>query len=210
MGITRKERKFVEEYAIDGNAVQSYFRAFGRNTRTGSPRSYKAAANSAKKLLEKGRIQVELTACKREHARQCGISARRVLRAIADAAFIDRSEAFELDPANGGLPKPRPLNEIPPRVRRQIDGIKIKRRRIATEDDEIYEVEEVEYKFPNRMDALEKLTKHLGLTSDGSAIEKLLAVVAELTARDSKSLPAASTAGGEAADEPVEEPNEPA
>ncbi len=171
--LTEDQRRFVREYAIDRNGTQAYRRVFGEHI------GCRVAQNGASRLLAKAIIKSELEAAEKEHARRCSISARRVLREIASLAFADIGDAFDDDKFNADLPKPRPLTKMPAATRRAIQSVKVKRRKLKGEDDEIYEIEEIEYKLADKLSALEKLCKHLGLTSDGSAIEKLLAMIEE-------------------------------
>jgi hypothetical protein len=62
-----------------------------------------------------------------------------------------------------------------------MQGVKIKRRKLkgASDDTVVLEVEEVEYKFPDKNAAIEKLCKHLGLTKDGAGLEALVELIRE-------------------------------
>ena len=68
-----------------------------------------------------------------------------------------------------------------------IDGVKVRRRHVGTDGDV---VEEIEYKFASRMDALKLLVEHLGLTKSGSAIEMLLARIDEFKKQNAVSISA--------------------
>jgi phage terminase small subunit len=179
---TQRERRFAEEYARDANGVAAYFRAFGRVKRNGRMRSYKAAQVQASRLLEKPIIAAEIAAARRDLARRSRVSALRVLRELAAIAFFDPIDVFKDDP-DTGLPVPRPWAEVSPAARRAIASVRVKRRRIRVEtrgDVEIVEeVEEVEYRFNSKLEALDKLARHLGLTRNGAALEQLLALLAE-------------------------------
>jgi phage terminase small subunit len=163
--LTEKQRRFVAEYAADPNATQAYLRAFGRLKSNGKTRSMKVASESARRLLAKPEIQAELEAANAEYAQRTRVSKQRVLREAAAVAFADPADAFDPDPQGGPL-LARPLHQIPAATRRAIQSVKVKRRRIAGNKDEIYEVEEVEYKFASKLDALDKLCKRLGFYSD--------------------------------------------
>lgn len=169
--LTEKQRRFVAEYAADPNAVQAYFRAYGRAKADGKTRSYGATAESARQLLNKPEIQAELAHAQAEYARRTGVSKGRVLREVSAVAFADPADAFDPDP-NGGPLLARPLHKIPAATRRAIQSVKVKRRRIAGNGSEVYEVEEVEYKFASKLDALDKLCKRLGFYSDEATAPK--------------------------------------
>ncbi len=163
--LTAKQRAFVAEYVIDQNGVQAYFRAYGRNKSNGQPRSYFGANVQAIRLLQNPTIQRELRAAEADFARRVRVSKLRVLRELAMLAFVDPADAYDPDP-DGGQDIPRPMSRIPAPVRRALSGSRTKRRRIVGEGQELYEVEEVEYKFSGKQAALDALCKKLGLFKD--------------------------------------------
>lgn len=163
--LTPKQRLFVTEYVIDRNGTQAYFRAFGRNKSNGQPRSYHVATEQARRLLAKPEVQRELAAAEADYARRVRVSKLRVLRELALIAFMDPADAYEPDPS-GGMDVPKPMSRITPALRRVIQSSRTKRRRIVGEGQELYEVEEVEYKFASKQAALESLCKKLGFYKD--------------------------------------------
>lgn len=174
-GLTLKQRRFVEEYAADGIAVQAYFRAFGRSTSRGKRRTYRGAQNASSVLLSNPIIQAELAAAQDVWKKRIGIDKERVLNELAAVAFADADDVYEPDEANRGLPIPRPWRDIPPATRKAIQSVKIKRKRLVSDEDETaWEIEELEYRFHPKMDALDKLCKKLGLFADLPALEVLL------------------------------------
>lgn len=175
--LTANQKRFVAEYAIDRNAVQAYFRAFGRATAKGKRRSYKGAAESARVLLENPGIQSELRAAEREHRRRCRVDADRINRELAAIAFADPDDCYEPDEQNHGLPSPRPWRDVPPAARKAIASVKVKRRRLKTEDDETWEIEELEYRHHDKGAALDKLCRRLGLYRDLPPLETILAAL---------------------------------
>ncbi len=182
--LTLKQRRFVEEYATDPNAVQAYFRAFGRDTSKGSRRSYKGAQSQASILLSNPIIQAELEAAQAAWQKRVGVDKARVLAELAAIAFADPDDVYQPDPNNGGMPAPRAWRDIPPAARRAIQSVKVKRRRLANDRDETaWEVEEVEYRFHPKLDALDKLCKRLGLIAPDEADDTQKAVPVELVTR---------------------------
>ena len=165
--LTESELKFCREYAIDHNGTRAYRLAF-------PTKSYATAKANASRLLTKANVRREIAAIEAEHLRATGISARRVLRELAAIAFADLGDVFEEGP--GGFSQPRAWDTIPPLTRRTIANVKVKRRKQVGLDGE-WIVEELDYKFPDKLSALDKLAKHLGLTSDGEAIRQLLELV---------------------------------
>lgn len=182
--LTLKQRRFVEEYSTDPNAVQAYFRAFGRNTSKGSRRSYDAASEQARRLLGKPEIQRELAVAQAAWQKRVAVDKARVLAELAAIAFADPGDVYEPDPDNNGLPAPKKWGDIPPATRKAIQSVKVKRKRLANDrDGTAWEVEEVEYRFHPKLDALDKLCKRLGLIAPDEAEDTQKAVPVELVTR---------------------------
>lgn len=164
------ERRFVEEYLIDRNGVRSYRVAYGET------QSYSAAANAAWKLLRKSHIRAEIDAADAALRRRCRVSADRVVREIAAVAFADIGD--HLDYAADGLPQMKPGRAVSATARKSLKKIKIKKRRIRSKDNDadgiIEEVEEAEIELHDKLAALDKLAKHLGLFKDEPALVALL------------------------------------
>jgi phage terminase small subunit len=180
--LTLKQKRFIEEYACDGNATQAYFRAFGRTTSKGTRRSYLAAQVQSSRLLLNPIVAAEVKAAQDAYAARIRVTKARVLKEVAAVAFADPADAFDPDP-NGGPLVAKKLHDIPAATRRAIQSVKVKRRRIAGGGNEVYEVEEVEYKFASKMDALEKLFKKLGFyAGDPEEAAKTLASVVRTVA----------------------------
>ncbi len=185
--LTQKQRRFIEEYVADGtsstgNAVQAYFRAFGRVTLKGKRRSYKGAQAQSSLLLSNPIIASEVAAAQKEYADRIRVSKARVLAETACVAFADVADAFDRDPQGGPLVA-KALHDIPAATRRAIQSVKFKRRRLKGDPGEVYEVEEVEYKFASKMDALDKLSKKLGFYADPADKPKTDGVPVELLTR---------------------------
>ena len=165
--LTAKQKRFVEEFAADGNAVQAYFRAFGRKTARGKKRSYDAAKTHAAELITKPHLLAEIEAANADYARKTRVSKLRTIREIAIIAYMDPDDVFEDNPDDSGRPIVRPWKDIPPAARRTILGMKFKRKSLVSPDDETtWEVEEIEIKFHSKDTALDKLCKKLGFYAD--------------------------------------------
>lgn len=161
--LTLKQRKFVEEYAGEGNAVQAYFRAFGRRTSKGKSRTYWGASKAAARLLQNDTIKSEIESAQAVYAAKTRTSRLRVVKEVAALAFADPYDLY--CEAADGSPTPRPWSEVPPAARKAIASVKVKRRR-QKDGDIVWEVEEVEYKFHSKTDALDKLCRKLGFYKD--------------------------------------------
>lgn len=165
--LTPQEQRFLDEYiAGDGNATQAYLKAFPTH-------SYGTARCESSKLLANPSILAELDAVREASKRALRVSVLKVVQEIAAVAFADIGDAFEPDPA-GGMDTPKPLSKIKPLVRKAMQSARVKRRKMRQKgSDEIAEeVEEVEYKFHDKLAALEKLCKKLGMFADAGTAAK--------------------------------------
>lgn len=185
--LTPKERKFVAEYAVELNGTQAYLRAF-------PGAAYTTARNGAKDLLAKPYIKAEIDAAKDEHRKTCNVRARRVLDEIVGIAHSDPADIWEEGP--DGKPQLRAWSTIPPAARKTIQSIEIKRKRLKGGDDVTeWEIEDVKVKQHSKDSALDKLCKHLGLTKDGAALEKLLELLREDGGNRARTEPSSSPPG---------------
>jgi phage terminase small subunit len=167
--LTPEQERFVDEYLVDLNGTAAYTRAV-----PGTKRS--TAAEQASRLLRRLQVAAALKRARRGLARRAGIRAADVIRELARIAFVDIGSIFDLA-ADG--PVLRPPRAIPVDTRRAIKGAKIKRRRLRSRrgTDVIEEVEEVEYRFCDKVAALDKLCRHLGLYKDLPPLAAVLALL---------------------------------
>lgn len=181
--LTAPQLRFCEEYAADPIGVQAYRRAFPGC-------SYNSARVEASKLLREPNIQAEIEACREGYRKATRVNAMRVLRELSAAGFFSWSDVLEGDDqCNGGLPRPKAWKDIPPAAKRALTSVKIKRKRIAStvkDDATCWEIEDIEFKGPDKNAALDKLCKHLGITKDGAALEAILAKLAEAERAEAK------------------------
>ena len=179
--LTARQRVFVREYARTRNAVQSYFKAYGRHVVHGGrevPRSYKAAAVQSSRMLEKPNIQAELAAAETAAAAACGVDYQRFLDEQAAMAVSDISDCFRRNP-DGGYDLPIPLSMLDPVVRRAVKTVEVDIRRESDPNGgpTIREVERVKVTMHDKAKALESLSKHLGFCKDRDPLEAVLALL---------------------------------
>jgi phage terminase small subunit len=169
-GLTPEQQRFVDEYLIDLNGTQAYRRAYPGV-------AYTTARTESSRLLANPNIRREVEAAKAARSERTQITADRVLEAVALVAFAD---PLDLTDADG---RPRPLRQIPPELRAAIAGVKVRRetvRRVTLGDDSTETKSEVvEYKLNDRLGALEKLFRHLGLSQEIPPLDALLAALPE-------------------------------
>lgn len=146
--LTPKQQRFVEEYLVDLNATQAAIRA-GYSERT--------ANEQAARLLVKVGIQEAIQAGRQAQQRRTQITADATLREIARVAFSDIRKLFRPD---GTLKLPHELDDETAAFVASIET-----------DESVIQIDESskittltrKVKLWNKLDALGKLVKHLGL-----------------------------------------------
>lgn len=113
----------------------------------------KITADIGKRMLSRGHVREELQARREEARYDSMISCKRIMEEEACIAFTEYSELLDAD---GNLIPP---NKLPERVRRAVT-IEVKQIR-----DNRNLIKGIEYKYTmlNKANALERISKHLGL-----------------------------------------------
>ncbi|WP_431129727.1 terminase small subunit [Flagellimonas flava] len=145
--LTDKQRKFCEEYMVDLNATQAAIRA---------GYSEKTAREQASQNLSKLNIQNYIHELQKDIRERNKITVDGVVKSIADIATFDIAQCYNED---GSL---KPIHDIPIEIRTSISGIKTYEEFIGKgkERERIGDIKEL--KIINKLDALEKLMRHLG------------------------------------------------
>lgn len=148
--LTRKQAAFVEEFLIDLNATAAYNCA-------GYTASGHGAEVNAAKLLSNTEVASAVASAMKIRSQRTEISADRVLRELARIAFFDVPRAFNLD---GSL---KPLDQLDDDTAAAIGGIEV-----FEEHDRKGNVIGVtkKLKIVDKVAALDKLARHLGLLID--------------------------------------------
>lgn len=167
--LAEDEERFVEEYLIDRHGTNAYIRANPGTRRT-------TACEMASRLLSKSNIQRAIELGRKAISQRTNVSADRVVKQYARIAFADIGQAFDLSKSVPVLLAPR---DIPFDTRQAITAIKLKRRVLKNEGSEDYEIEEWEYKFADKLSALDKLSKHLGLYKELPPLDAVLMLLPE-------------------------------
>ncbi len=145
--LTPKQAAFVGEYLVDLNATQAAIRA---------GYSKRAARQMADENMSKPAIAEAIAAAKFERSRRTKISSDRVLQELACIAFFDIAKAFTPD---GGL---LPLDQMDEDTRRVLAGLEVNE--LFADGKHIGNLKKV--KIADKLVALDKLARHLGLLSD--------------------------------------------
>ena len=88
--MTKKQKRFVEEYLIDLNATQAAIRA-GYSPDT--------AKSIGSENLTKPDIQARIAKAMAERSRRTGVNADRVIMELAKIAFVNASDVIDADTA---------------------------------------------------------------------------------------------------------------
>lgn len=153
--LTPKQQAFVREYLIDLNATAAYKRA-------GYKCDGKAATAASARMLANVSIQAAIQAATTKRAERVEVKADDVLREWLRLALSDIGHVMDF---TGTDPRLRAAKDIPEDARRAIASMKV-RRYTEGGGDNAREVEVTEFKFHDKLNALEKLARHIGLLKD--------------------------------------------
>lgn len=166
--ITDKQRAFVDEYLIDLNATRAYKAVYK------SCKKDEAAAANASKLLRNAKVAEYLSQRQRELQQRTEITQDKVVRELAAIAFADIADYVRVQDHGGlSMVEITPTSEIPESKRAAIASIKQGNNGI-------------EIKLHNKLDALDKLGRHLGMFKGDNAGNDDLLDDGFLDAMDSK------------------------
>lgn len=154
--VTKKQKRFVEEYLIDLNATQAAIRA-GYSPDT--------AKSIGSENLTKPNIKAAIDRAIAERSRRTGINQDRVLLELAKVAFLNPVDVIDMDGATIRGEANRDDTAC-------IASVKVKT--IPTDDGQITERE---VKVYDKLKALELLGKHLGMFTDKVKVDGALPVV---------------------------------
>jgi phage terminase small subunit len=163
LGLSPRQDKFAEMYALYGIGVKA---AIASNY------SEKTARAQGSKLLTKSNILSAVEWYKAKLQRKLKVSQERVLREVARISFADPADLFDLE--TGEL---LPIPDMPVNIRRVIAGFDTATTYKGKGEDAYPETTK-KVKMADKLAALGKLAKHLGLFPDRH----------ELTGKDGKDL----------------------
>lgn len=160
--LTPEQQRFVDEYLIDLNGTQAYRRVYPECT-------YQTARSEAARFLAKPSIKAEIKAARMSERKRLRVTSGRVTAEIARIAF---SDPFGLEKSNGDICR---IRDIPIDLRKAIASVKV--RRVKSHGDDDVTVDVIEYKLWNKLDALGKLAKRLGLETEITPLDSLLGLL---------------------------------
>lgn len=143
--MTKKQKRFVEEYLIDLNATQAAIRA-----------GYKAgnaqrASEIGSELLQKTPVSEAIQKAMAERSKRTGVNADRVVQELAKIAFVNAIDV--IDPDTATVKEDASGNDTA-----AIQSVKVK----TFGEDGL----EREIKMADKLKALELLGRHLGMFKD--------------------------------------------
>lgn len=143
--ITEKQKAFVEEYLVDLNATRAY-KAVYKNVKKDD-----VAASAAARLLRNVKVAAYLAERQKALQRRTEVTQERVIGELAAIAFADVADYVQITDEDGfPMVQLTPTKDIPANKRAAIASIKQGNNGI-------------EVKLHNKLDALDKLGRHLGL-----------------------------------------------
>ena len=140
--MTKKQKRFIEEYLIDLNATQAAIRA-GYSPDT--------AKSIGSENLTKPDIQARIAKAMAERSRRTGVNADRVVMELAKIAFVNAKDVINTETATVKA-------DALPEDTAAIQSVKVK----TFGEDGL----EREIKMADKLKALELLGKHLGMFKD--------------------------------------------
>jgi phage terminase small subunit len=149
--LTARQARFVEEYLADLNAKQAAIRA---------GYAERSAASTGYRLLQHAGVAVAIRTALAQRARRARIDADRVLTELAHVGFYDARELCDHDG------RPLPLQRLPDGAAKAVSAFEVVSRRAAGGGVELV----TKVKFYDKLAALEKLGRHLGLYAGGSSL----------------------------------------
>lgn len=143
--MTKKQKRFVEEYLIDLNATQAAIRA---GYKAGSAQR---ASEIGSELLQKTPVSESIQQAMAERSRRTGVNADRVVQELAKIAFVNAIEV--IDPKTATVKENASSDDTA-----AIQSVKVK----TFGEDGL----EREIKMADKLKALELLGRHMGMFKD--------------------------------------------
>lgn len=153
-----RQRRFVAEYLITLNGADAARRA-----------GYKHPNVAAAKLLKNRSIAAVIGKTQREDLERLDLDRDALLRELAYLALRDPIDLCDAD----GMIRVDDLRRLPPRIRKCIDGIKVKQ---ETDRDGNVTGQTIELKLAPKTPAVELAMKHFGMIGPDMNVEQKVMV----------------------------------
>lgn len=151
--LTHKQQRFVDEYLIDANATQAAIRA-GYSKRT--------AYSIGQENLKKPEVALAIDAGRQARAERACVAADRVLLELARIAFFDVRKLFHSDGS------PKRVDEVDGDTIAALTSIEI----IDCRGAETGNARVLRFRMADKLSALDKCMRHLGLYHQASQTSK--------------------------------------
>lgn len=153
MKLTPKQKAFAQEYLKDLNGKQAAIRAGYAPI---------GASVQATRMLQFPHVAEYVASLMAEKSKRVQLDADRVLRELKALALSDIGDILDM---SGPVPRLKAASDIPPHARKAISSVKVKRH-IEGTGDAAREVEIIEFKLWDKLQALDRAMKYLGLLRD--------------------------------------------
>ncbi len=151
MNLTPRQARFVEEYLVDLNAKDAAIRAGYSN---------KATKQQGHKTLQAPAVQEAVTAAVEARSKRTGITADRVLDELAAIGFGDMGDYANIDPGTGRLVLD--MSALPEGGTALIQEV-TQEEWVEGRGEDAERVRKTKIKLYSKLEALEKLARHLKL-----------------------------------------------
>lgn len=167
MGLTAKQRRFVSEYLIDGNATQAAVRA-GYSSGT--------AGSIGHENLTKPEIASAIAEAQAAQIQAAGITAQRVIEELATVAFSDVRNLLTEAGQLADLPS------LPDSVTRAVSSIEVTKQRTQKDGTSVTEEWVSKVRQWDKLRALEMIAKLRGMFPSEKHEHKILHSLEDLVA----------------------------
>lgn len=164
--LTEKQTLFVQEYLVDLNATKAALRA---------GYSDNSPSEIGSELLRKTSVKAAIRKELKKRARRLQISADKVLREYAIIGFSDIGHILDF---TGDEIRLKPAKEIDLYARRAIKSFKVKTTSKGSGDDK-ETINESEFQLWDKLSALDKISKHIGLYDGEITLDAILMLFPE-------------------------------
>ena len=159
--LTPKQKRFCDEYLVDLNATQAYLRAGYKVSET-------VAGVNANRLLKNAKIAAYISKKQASLQKQTGITQEKVLTELAKIGFADIKQYLEFKTVKtpvviDGEKVIDYMMVVDAKDSSEVDGTPIQEVSIGKDGT-------FKFKLYNKLDALEKLGRHLGLYDKDNAL----------------------------------------